>query len=104
MIRLTVMRQLGRVAHEIVLWQRETFPDQDVPSTVAHLRDEVEKELGDGETIDAHEIADCIFLLLAIADRSGIDLVAALESKLVINKKRSWERLSDGSHRHIEGT
>lgn len=41
-----------------------------------------------GEVAD--ELADVLILLCAVANRSGVDLEAALRAKEAVNKQRSW--------------
>lgn len=91
------MRTLDSIVHEVIRWQRRMFPHQDVASTIEHLREEVEELAGDpGE----EEIADCLMLLFATADRAGIDPARALEAKHRVNCARRWIEQPDGSFRH----
>ena len=55
---------------------------------MVHLRREVEERAAD--TGDAHEIADAMLLLAALADMQGIDLARAVAEKLAINEARRW--------------
>lgn len=94
------MKQLSFVAYEIVQWQRETFRHQGVPETAHHLKEEaVELERN---PYDEEEMADVFFLLLAVADRAGVDLAQAAAAKLEENRRRKWELQPDGSHRHVK--
>jgi len=73
---------------EVLSWQSATFPHRTPHSITEHLRREAEelaKEPGDAE-----EMADVGLLLIAAADASGVDLVAAIRAKLEKNKLRKW--------------
>lgn len=74
--------------YEATRWQRRTFPNESIGSILAHLREEL-KELEDAPG-DAHEQADVLLLLIALADRTGVDLVEAAKDKLEICKRRKW--------------
>lgn len=50
------------------------------------------------------ECADVAFFLLQVCEFHGGDLLKAVADKLEINKKRSWEKASDGSFQHVKGT
>lgn len=91
------MRTLDSIVHEIVRWQRRQFPNSSTASAIDHLKEEID-ELA--ENPDGEEWADCMFLLLAISDRAGIDRAVALERKLAINRARTWIEQPDGSFRH----
>lgn len=46
-------------------------------------------ELGDAKLAQVkHEVADVLFYLIRIADRLGIDLDAALNEKMVLNREK----------------
>jgi NTP pyrophosphatase (non-canonical NTP hydrolase) len=91
------VKTLDAIVHQIVQWQRETFPHQDVASTIDHLREEID-ELADDPS--GEELADCAMLIFAIADRSGVDLPAELERKHAVNRARTWIEQPDRSFRH----
>lgn len=93
---------LSGVVTSVQAWQRTTFPHATPESCAAHLLRETE-ELRRNPT-DAMELADCLFLLIGIADRAGMDLAAALSSKLRINKSRTWGPPdADGVVEHVRG-
>jgi NTP pyrophosphatase (non-canonical NTP hydrolase) len=48
----------------------------------------------------AGEIADCIMLLLDMANKLGVDMEKAVLTKLETNKQRTWTLSSDGVPTH----
>lgn len=52
--------------------------------------------------IIAEECADVAFFLLQICQVCGYDMMAMVEQKLEVNKKRLWEQDADGSFQHKE--
>lgn len=50
------------------------------------------------------ECADVAFFLLQVCEFHRGNLLQAVADKLEINKKRSWEKASDGSFQHVKGT
>lgn len=58
-------------------------------------------ELLSAETEDNPlEIADCAILLLDYAHLAGIDLEAAIRTKLDINRQRTWRIAPTGAMQH----
>lgn len=84
----------GSLFARIAAWQRETFPQGTAQSCMAHLARECEElahALGNGLSDEAaEESADCLLLLVGIADRAGFDLLQSAEHKLAKNKGRTW--------------
>jgi len=105
---------MNRVINKITTWQNKQFPKSGTLSKLIHLREEI------GELEEAYkeiqsgtkpfkkkefelELADCIFLLVGIADKENINLQKALKEKLKINKKRKWnEPTENGVYFHIK--
>lgn len=79
---------LHAVISDFLPWALATFPKSTPQSCFAHLQKEV-AELAENVTNEG-EIADCVFLLLDLCQRAGIDVVAALRRKLEIAKSRKW--------------
>lgn len=73
----------------IIRWQREAFPNATAESSALHLAREAHELVSDPH--DAEEMADCLFMLLQVADRSGVDLWAAAARKLEVNRAREWQ-------------
>lgn len=88
---------------EVGRWGRETFGNeaQRAGALVAHLSREV-IELAESPQ-DPSEAADCLILLLGLADVMGYDLLAEAEKKMEINRGRTWG-CPDGSGvvEHVE--
>ena len=81
-------RGLDGLAAAIGDWQRETFPTASPLSTREHLRREL-RELAESP-LDASEMADVFHLLVAVANASNVDLVAAVSAKFLRNRRRTW--------------
>lgn len=81
-------RSLERLLEEVVSWQKQVFTQATSQSRAEHLYREA-KELRDDPS-DAQEMADVLFLLAGLADGEGVDLAAAVRTKLAINKAREW--------------
>lgn len=99
---------LDLLAEQIRQWQNETFPTRDAHAAAHHLRREadelLETFLPEHEDGRDEEIADVFFLLVAVADRNGTDLSAAVAAKLAKNKLRRWKAPdADGVVEHEEG-
>lgn len=80
-----------------------TIKQRDCVGPLLHLQDEV-KELIENPN-DKMEWADCLLLLLDAAWRKGHsvqDLFDFADEKLQINKKRKWEKQSNGVFYHIK--
>jgi len=87
--------QFEQFRHEVLAWQRVTFPNSTAATVLSHLKEEAE-ELGD--TPGAEEAADVLMLLIALADKMGFDLLAAAQDKLEINKHREWTTTAAEGH------
>ena len=98
------MNSIDDVVTEIVLWQRETFKQATTHSRKTHLikeLKELKKELKRGN-IDWHEVADVLFMIIALADGEDMNLVDVLSEKLEINRARVWgEPDKDGVVEHV---
>jgi hypothetical protein len=93
---------LDALTAEIVAWQHQTFPHGTPESCAAHLAKEVIELCANPR--DAGEIADCYFLVAAVAARAGVDLAAAVRAKLAINRGRQWGPIGpDGVVEHVRG-
>lgn len=105
--KLANLARSASLFDRIAAWQRETFPKATAESCSAHLAYE-QNELADavvyGDIDDtAEEAADCLLLLVGIADRSGFDLLQAAEAKLAKNRLRKWGKPdAKGVVEHVE--
>ncbi len=92
--------ELPAVVEEVISWGIETFPRESLHSLGKHIRKEA-KELQRNPT-DPHEIADVLMLTFALANKAGVDVVAALREKLAICRGREWgEPDADGMTEHV---
>lgn len=88
---------------EVVAWQAETFPVATSRSRVEHLRREVLELVEDPS--DPEEMADVLMLLAGLAAGEGVDLHAALRTKLEKNRARQWgEPDEHGVVEHVRET
>lgn len=98
------LRQLEEKAFDVLQaeineWQRKTFPESTKDTVLKHLTREV-KELRD--THNPEEAADCVMLLIAFADKSGVCLLDLVRKKFEICKKRQWGEPDDqGVREHV---
>lgn len=97
-----ILQTLNELQKAVGIWQNETFGYlSTAEAKFAHLKKEV-KELGENLD-DPIEAADCVLLILGIAECKGYSLWDALQTKFEINKNRKWGLPdADGSVQHIE--
>lgn len=82
-------------------WQLAHFPDATKEGILAHLQEEFEEFLtAEGVTDAAMEAADLVIILYYWALRNGVDLHAAIDAKMAINRARDWTIQPDGTGRH----
>lgn len=97
-------KSLDELYREVTQWQRETFGRQSLVDLFSTLEREV-GELGmtpPGSDQGREELADVAMVLFEIADVEGVDLAAAIEWKLSINRTRRWgEPDAEGVIEHI---
>jgi NTP pyrophosphatase (non-canonical NTP hydrolase) len=96
-------------------WQTRTFPNADNISVARHLEEEAAEvvdaavmyaiDLSTGyapeETTTAmiqEEAADCLLLLMTLANRNGFSLFDAAQEKFAINQQRTWNVVADGGY------
>lgn len=84
---------------EYTAWAVETFPSGTAVTASKHLQREA-KELTDSQ--QPEEVADCLMLIMFVAHRMGIDLLAEARQKFEVNKLRQWNKPdSDGIAEHV---
>ncbi len=95
---------------EVWDWAKEAFGVSDVIAIafrgnkeMAELMTAIYSEAKCGEDI-IEECANVAFFLLQICEASGGNLMKAVADKLEVNRKREWEKASDGSFQHVKGT
>lgn len=76
------------VQAEHLAWCAETFPGESMQSIFGHFVEEVHELAADPS--DADELADCLLLLISLAEVVRLNPVACMARKLAINKKRKW--------------
>jgi len=93
---------------DITAWAIATFGDQPITATVKKLRHEVDEllalpwsDLAMNSDEVRDELADVLFVLVQLAERTGVDLHAATLNKFTRNRDRRWERQPDGTYQHV---
>jgi NTP pyrophosphatase (non-canonical NTP hydrolase) len=82
-------------------WQREQFPNATLAGVVNHLKEEFAEFITETDMLRAQiEAADVVILLYCWAGHHGVDLNAAIDTKMSVNRKRKWNIQSDGTGRH----
>lgn len=90
-------RDLSELQKEQWRWARETFPDEQAPEILEHIKEEL-SEL-EGEPSNPLEMADVLLLLLCYASHFGVDLMKAASDKFEVCRQRSWWRTERGWRR-----
>jgi hypothetical protein len=108
-IQQAIYEATGKSLLELVLEQSEfsqktfgTDEEKGPEGPLKHLLEEVQEVLDD--STDVMEYADCFLLLLDATRRAEINihtLLRAAHDKLEINKKRTWEKTSEGYSKHV---
>jgi NTP pyrophosphatase (non-canonical NTP hydrolase) len=104
MVKNMVMQQENQTS--IAEWAEEAFgPVSDYSALVKRASlelIELEQAVYDGSKDEiANEIADVMILLYRLAELNKIDLAAAINKKMTINRKRRWLKSGDGTGRHV---
>lgn len=91
---------LKELQEDVVNWADSISPARRPENTMVKLNGEASELLDAivnrlGQEAVESELGDCIILLLDLAKMYNIDLIAAGERKMVINRRRSW-RSEDG--------
>lgn len=88
-------RDLNSLTAEVDLWVSRILPGRDSFDTAIKMVDECSEllhALHHDEGNVAGECADVLILLLDVAMLNGVDLQAAFEEKMEINRNRSWKQ------------
>lgn len=95
-------REFNILFNEIGEWSKKTFQDA---NSIDHLQKlKIEAQEAKETPYRKEEYADCMIVLFAAAYKADIsfyELIEAVKNKFEINKKRKWEKLSDGTYQHI---
>jgi NTP pyrophosphatase (non-canonical NTP hydrolase) len=95
-------KSLDQLVEEIFQWQQATFLDSTVEGRIKHFMEEVE-EYTDNPN-NGEEAADVFMLFVAIFKNHNIDLCSEVESKLQVNKARTWVKVPGGYSKHVRET
>ena len=95
--------KLSSLYNEIGTWSKSAFPDAD---SIAHMKKAIAEahEVIDNPS-DITEYADCLIAIFAAAYKQNIELpelLTSIQSKLSLNKKRTWLKQSDGTYQHVK--
>lgn len=94
-------------SHSIAQWGTATFGDAASVKTYALRAQEELAELidaietGEADNNIALEAADVTILLHRIAGTMGLELNAAVDEKMAINRKRQWVPNGNGVGKHL---
>lgn len=84
-------------------WQREHFSNATIEGVVNHLKEEFQEFIdAKGEYETAIEAADIVIILYCWAMLNNVDLHAAIDAKMGINRSRKWNIQLDGTGRHVK--
>ncbi len=101
MSREIAAKRSAETQRSINEWQRQTFPDATLDGVIGHLREEFQEFLDSNDQLEtAVEAADLVILLYCWAAINGVDLHAAIDAKMKINRARTWNIQQDGTGRH----
>jgi len=108
--------ETGETQLSISNWGRRTFPGVSLYSAVVRMLQEAHElvslfwidrdhalqhpKLPDKAKI-AGEIADVYNTLVGVADRAGVDIQEAVNTKMEINRKRNWKIGKDGYGQNV---
>lgn len=86
----------------INLWQKKHFPNANIEGVIRHLKEEFQEFLSAGDRHEtAIEAADLVIILYCWAMLNNVDLHAAIDAKMSINRSRKWAIQPDGTGRHL---
>ena len=96
------MEKAERYYNELGQWTKEAFSDAGSVEHLRKLHEETDEAIECPE--DISEYADCLGAIFGAAYKQGFSfeqLLNASFDKLEINKSRKWQKLPDGTYRHI---
>lgn len=79
------------------------FPKAGTIEHIKKLKQEADELISNPDDIE--EYADCLLCLIAGARKKRIDpndLIEVAYKKAMINERREWRELPDGTHQHIK--
>lgn len=91
----------------IGLWQRVTFGGDGEPEVIRATHKKLEEEARElmlalaasdyaADEKVADELADCLIVLLGMADRLGLNAYAEVVRKMAVNRARTWPKAKPG--------
>lgn len=101
---------MGETQRTVADWAQATFGAAGSNMRVASRANEEMAELlralasDDAHPKAAEEVADVVIVLLRLADRLDVDLMAEIDRKMTINRARQWERDGTGHGYHHKTT
>jgi hypothetical protein len=91
---------IDEVLRQTMEWADATFPSATVESASEHMRREADELWL--KPSDSEEMADVVMLVAHLAHMQGVDLAAAIASKLEKNRCRKWGKPdSQGVVEHV---
>jgi NTP pyrophosphatase (non-canonical NTP hydrolase) len=87
---------------EIADWADRIIPQRTPLSVICKLLEELSELIASDKMSDPSEVADIAILVLDLCHLQQIDLVAAVQAKMVINRARVWHVSDNGRAQHIE--
>ena len=94
---------IDELALDIHEWANSTFPDRTHANTFSKLVFHEIPELFQSGGSDPLEYADILILLLDLAKMKGINIGAAIDEKMNINRSRQWRLdITTGVHSHVD--
>lgn len=88
-------------------WRKATFGSTSTTSRLAARANLEMAELIDALSVSdtnphaAAECADVVIVLMGVATKLGVDLLAEVEKKMAINRARKWNIAGDGTGKHV---
>ena len=82
-------RNLMEIQRSVVSWADDVLPERTVPGMLLKMVEELGEVTRDPS--DALNLADLLILLVDIADHFDIDLSAAVDDRMQINRIKRWK-------------
>ena len=86
---------------EIAEWADRLNPDRTALSLIAKMLEELGELIASERQDDPLELADVLILALDLAHIKQIDLAAAVQAKMEINRQRQWRIADNGAMTHV---
>jgi NTP pyrophosphatase (non-canonical NTP hydrolase) len=86
---------------EIAEWADQLNPHRTALSLIAKMLEELGELIASDRQDDPLELADVLILALDLAHIKQIDLAAAVQAKMKINRQRQWRIADNGAMTHV---